>query len=135
MFGVFITPRDDTLHEREYRTIAIPWTFNLIGKVDVKWFFAKRGSSAPKQEIFQIGVDGTQDTSNTPEQFTNRIEFKGDLSDTKERKDASLAIKDFTKRDEGVYTCRVSGIRTFEKAITVRVTGMCRVENLGLFHI
>lgn len=115
------------MHEREYRTIQIPWTFNLISKVEVKWFFAKRGSSAPKQEIFQIGIDGTQDTSNTPEQFTNRIEFKGDLSDTEERKDATLAIKDFTKRDEGVYTCHVRGIRTFEKAITVRATGMCRV--------
>ncbi len=121
--GDFTSPADGAvLYKREFTTIEIPWKFNY-GKTfaSVTWFYKKVGSSDPTATIYVVDSQGTvvpgQATTN---QFADRIEFKGDLAN----QDATLAIKDFMKRDEGDFTCEVRGGRSFHRLVTIKATGI-----------
>ncbi len=112
------------LYKREYTTIEIPWKFNYRGGfLSVTWFYKKAGSSDPRAVIYVVDSQGTvvrgQTTTN---QFADRIESKGDIAN----QDATLAIKDFMKRDEGNFTCEVQGGTPFHRLVTIKATGIVK---------
>ena len=95
----------------------------MPGKVDIIWFFTKRGSSGAKEQIYFVSSDGKKSFNAAQKQFTSeRLDHKVNLIGV--NKDATLVIKDFTKRDEGVFTCEVQGALFDERSVNVRAVGM-----------
>ena len=95
----------------------------MPGDVGIAWFFTKRDPSGDKKQIYFVSSEGKGSFDSGQDQFTNeRLEFKVNLNGV--NKDATLVIKDFTKRDEGMFTCEVAGRSTYERSVNVRAVGM-----------
>ncbi|CAB4012302.1 muscle M-line assembly unc-89-like [Paramuricea clavata] len=117
--GVFTSTAGGIKYKREYTTIEIPFTFNDNKFASVIWYYKKRGSSGSLITIYDVNPQGESIPVDS-NQFTGRIEFKGDFANT--NRDATLAIKDFMKQDEGNFTCEVRGPKIRRQTVTIRVT-------------
>ena len=127
--GVFTSPAD-VQYKREYATIEIPFKFDDNKFASVLWTYKKRGSSAGDGiPIYDVNPQG-ETIAVDPNQFTGRIEFKGNFANA--IRDATLAITDFMKQDEGDFTCEVRSATQSVQTITIRVTGSIIKD--ALFH-
>jgi len=118
----FISPPPDIdVYARQHRTIEIPWKFEGEAKVlSVKWSYRKLDSSGLLPNIYTIGRSGKPASRIPRTQFTDRLEFRGDTS----KKDFTLAIKNFVKDDEGIFTCQLNSHRPFLLPVTIKATGI-----------
>ncbi|CAB4036527.1 myelin zero 1 isoform X3, partial [Paramuricea clavata] len=127
--GVFTSTAGVIKYKREYTTIEIPCTFNDNKFASVVWYYKKRGSSGSLITIYDVNPQGETTTVDS-NQFTGRIEFKGDFANA--NRDATLAIENFMKQDEGSFTCEVRAARFHKQTVTIRVTGSIIKD--ALFH-
>ena len=121
----FTSPTYTVQYERQYSTIEIPWKFqNAEGLFSVFWLYKKRGSTANPIIIFFVNKEGkpVPDQVAQSNPFDGRIEFKGNFRNT--IKDATLAIKNFMKDDEGSITCKVFADKKLPKTVTIRSIGI-----------
>ena len=91
----------------------------------VQWRYKKLASLDSLSLIYELDDKGAivsfaDNPSHT--QFADRIEFKGDIA----KKDFTLAIRNFVKDDEGVFSCSVRGAALFEREVTVKAMGMLK---------
>ncbi|CAB4012301.1 hemicentin-1-like [Paramuricea clavata] len=128
--GVFTSTAGGIKYKREYTTIEIPFTFNDNKFASVIWYYKKRGSSGSLITIYDVNPQGESIPVDS-NQFTGRIEFKGDFANT--NRDATLAIKDFMKQDEGNFTCEVRGPKIRRQTVTIRVTVLSNITEFKAF--
>jgi hypothetical protein len=91
----------------------------------VQWEYKKLGSLDGLLLIYVLdGTGRIVSVADNPShrQFADRIEFKGDIA----KKDFTLAIRNFVKDDEGVFSCSVRGAVPFEREVTVKAMGMLK---------
>ena len=79
----------------------------------------KLGSSSTLPNIYTIDSNGKPVAGIPVNQFTDRLEFRGDTS----KSDFTLAIRNFVQGDEGIFTCEIKSSEPFRRAVTLKATG------------